>query len=540
MPLLPMPSKGRSIAKGYAPFRRLGRWFVLALAIFGASEWLCAQTSPLSSGSAVTVAPRRSPVDIPQTNLAPISPGSTSFGGSAYSGNSNLGTIAPSLGAPGAFSGPGGSRIPSATATGSLFDPYSTSQTPGYFQPAMPPGSVSPVTPPTVAGALGSSGVLGAPTNFGTGLAGPSATGGSPGAVGGPLFGGLFSRPASAPMPSGLNGPVLNRSYGAPPPIYQPQPVPNAYSAPGGFGSPVFPSTIYPSGSPSTLFPGGLFGNGFGGDANSGFSAYRFLQGPRLRHAYLGAGDGSDDVAINDTDVSFAFAFPNFMYSSQPLYVVPSFSLHLWDGPLSSSGADLPARAYSGFLDFGWQTDPNRMFGVELGVRVGAFTAFNTFRNDSIRVLGKGLGSFRLTPATTLKVGVYYLDRNNWKLIPAAGLLWQPNPYTRFDLFFPQPKIARYCRTIGTYDVWGYLSGDYGGGSWTIKRANNASDSVDINDLRVMAGLEWGRSDLIRLGRRTAFVEIGYVFDREVKYDKTPLSDFKPDDAIMIRAGFGY
>ncbi len=530
MPLLLQHSirlRRHSLAE--VPWLRLSRW-CLAIAVivsvgFGAQPTVSAQ----GSGSAVMIPPGQSPVDIPQTNLAPIAPRSYGGGYSAPPslGGGNIGQIAPSLSAP-------SYGASSATSGGSLFDPYSTGQTPGYYQPAMPPGTIAPTAPPTVAGSLGTPGGFGAPSAYGTGAYGQ----------GGGLFGGLFSRPASAPMSSGLNAPMLNAPISGAPitgsaPVYG-SPVPNTYAAPGGFGSPAFPSTIYPSGSPSTLFPGGLFGGGFSGDANSSFSAYRFLQGPRVRHAYLGAGNDSTDLAINDTDVSFAFAFPNFMYSNQPLYVVPSFSLHLWDGPQSVSGADLPPNAYSGFLDFGWQTDPNRMFGVELGVRVGAFTAFDTFRDESIRVLGKGLASFRLTPASTLKVGVYYLDRNNWKLLPAAGLLWQPNPQTRFDIFFPQPKFARYWRTIGTHDVWWYLAGDYGGGSWTIKRDSGASDSVDINDLRVMAGWEWGRSDLIRVGRRTAFAEIGYVFDREVKYDKSPMDDIKPDDAIMFRAGFGY
>ena len=301
----------------------------------------------------------------------------------------------------------------------------------------------------------------------------------------------------------------------------------------------MYPSTIYPSGTPSTLFPSGLSGNSIF-DSSAGFNAYQLLQGPRFRYTFLSGGSSPTALGTNDFDTSIALSCPNFLYSSQPLYVVPSFSLHLWDGPDGSSGADLPPNAYSGFLDFGWQTDPNQMFGAEFGVRVGAFTDFDTFQDDSIRIMGKGLGSFRLTPSSTLKLGVYYLDRNNWKLVPAFGVLCQANPATRLDFFFPQPKFAHYCRTIGTQDLWWYLAGDYGGGSWTIKRENGASDSVDINDLRVMVGWEWGRSELIRAGRRTAFFELGYVFNREIKYRNNPADDIDTNDAFMLRAGFGY
>lgn len=272
----------------------------------------------------------------------------------------------------------------------------------------------------------------------------------------------------------------------------------------------------------------------------AGFNAYQLLHGPRLRHTFINNGSGPYDLEINDTDTSVAFAFPEFLYSTQPLYVVPSFSLHLWSGPQGYTGSDLPPNAYSGFLDLGWQTSPNRMIGAELGVRLGAFTDFNTFNSKSFQVRGKGLGSFRVTPTSTFKFGVYYLNRNRIKILPAGGFLCQPNPFTRYDIFFPEPKYAKYCSTIGTYDFWFYLAGEYGGGNWTIQRDAGFDDQVDINDIRVKFGWEWGRSELIRTGRRAGFVEFGWVCDREVIY-RVDLSDnFRPPSGFMVSAGIGY
>ena len=84
------------------------------------------------------------------------------------------------------------------------------------------------------------------------------------------------------------------------------------------------------------------------------------------------------------------------------------------------------------------------------------------------------------------------------------------------------------------------MSGDYGGGSWTVERDNGSEDSIDINDIRVTLGVEWGLTNLIRVGRRTGFAEIGYVFDREVLYDGQPGDNFETDDALLLRIGFGY
>ncbi|GAA4445818.1 hypothetical protein GCM10023156_05930 [Novipirellula rosea] len=358
---------------------------------------------------------------------------------------------------------------------------------------------------------------------------------------GGSAYGGNSSTTILPPANYGGN------AYGAP--AYGPSTYgPPAYGPGTGFDTgvpmsgPAYPSTVYPSVGPTTLFPGGIFGgNGSVFGSNSEFSAYRLLQGPRIRHTYLGSTDDPDSLGINDTDVSVVFAWQNFLYSSQPLMIAPSFSLHLWDGPehTATQDADLPPSAYSGFIDLGWQSDPNQILGLELGTRIGVFTDFDTMNSDSFRVMGKGLVNFRLTPASTIKGGVYVLDRIRYNVIPAGGILWQPDPYSRYDIFFPQPKLAHYWRTVGTQDVWWYLGGEYGGGSWTVERDDKSEQLIDINDYRVMFGLEWGQHEFIQAGRRNAFVEVGYVFDREILYENKA-NKFNQDDAIMFRAGIGY
>jgi hypothetical protein len=306
-----------------------------------------------------------------------------------------------------------------------------------------------------------------------------------------------------------------------------------------------FPSSAYPSSTPSTLFPSGLLVGDSAVLTDPMYSAYRLLRGPRFRYTFISGGSSADNLGINNFDTSLVFAFPNFLYSAQPIYVVPSFSLHLWDGPDGSTGADLPSKAYSAFIDTGWQSDPNKILGTELGVRFGAFTDFDTWNSKSFRVRGKALGHFRLTPFSTLKGGVYYVDRKRVKLLPAFGFLCQPNPYSRYDIFFPEPKIAKYCRTVGTQDVWWYVNGNFGDGSWTITRVNDSASNgteerADINDIRVATGFEWGDSNSIRAGRRTAFVEIGYVFSREVQYRINVADDINLGSSFLFSAGFGY
>jgi hypothetical protein len=270
----------------------------------------------------------------------------------------------------------------------------------------------------------------------------------------------------------------------------------------------------------------------------------RLCQGARFRHTWLnGTGDFNSkeptSLEINDTDVSLVFAIPNFFNSTRSFFIIPSYSHHLWDGP-RVAGSDLPSKAFSGFLDFGWDTNPTQTLGLELGGRIGVFADFDAINSDSVRYQGKLLGRLRLTPNSTFRLGVFYLDRNKIKLLPAGGLLCTPNQDSRFDLFFPEPKVSHYVSTLGNKDMWWYLSGYYGGGNWTIKRADQSEDEIDINDIRVMIGMECGRSEQIRQGYRCGFIELGYAFNRELIFRLNSENNLDLDDSIVVRAGFAY
>ena len=88
--------------------------------------------------------------------------------------------------------------------------------------------------------------------------------------------------------------------------------------------------------------------------------------------------------------------------------------------------------------------------------------------------------------------------------------------------------------------MWWYLTGCYGGGNWTIKQPDGTSDQVDINDIRIMMGLEFGRSDQIRQGLRVGFSEGGYAFNRELSYRVLPIGDVDLENSFVLRAGFAY
>lgn len=271
----------------------------------------------------------------------------------------------------------------------------------------------------------------------------------------------------------------------------------------------------------------------------------RFCQGVRFRYTYVPGntnfgGVSENEIESHDFETSMVFAIPKFLGCSQPWYLMPSYVQHLWAGP-KVPGSDLPGSAFSAFLDSTWETDPLQTFGAELGWRVGVHSAFDAISTESIRLQGKAIGKLRMTPNSTLRAGVYYIDRNKIKLLPAGGILWVPNQDTRWDLFFPEPKLSHYLTTFGNKDVWWYLTGYYGGGAWTIKQVDDdTTDEIDINDIRVLVGFEHGRNDLLRQGFRSCFMEFGYVFNRELLYRNRSTANLDLEDSLIFRAGFGY
>jgi hypothetical protein len=151
-----------------------------------------------------------------------------------------------------------------------------------------------------------------------------------------------------------------------------------------------------------------------------------------------------------------------------------------------------------------------------------------------------------------LKAGVSYINRADIKLLPALGVLWTPSPKMRWDIFFPQPKLASYLTTLGNQDLWWYVAGEYGGGTWTVDLAApnlataNPADYLpsertlmDINDIRVSIGLELGPPVTGSVGQRGFFFEIGYVFNREMVL-VVPVQQYSLSDTWMLRGGFAF
>lgn len=312
-------------------------------------------------------------------------------------------------------------------------------------------------------------------------------------------------------------------------------PPPNSAPYLNPTGYPAYPN--YPS-QPGALFPNWQPGSSMNNWSWDGFNqefnkTVKLLDDIRFRHTWL-EGDRGGEVDSHDTEVGATLNFPNFLQSTNPLKISPGFILHLWDGPSPPiMNADLPANGYSGFIDFDWLSWNDRPVAAELNVRVGVFTDFDTLNTNSLRIQGTALGVVKFTPNLAGKIGVMYLDRVDVKILPAAGIFWQPTNDVDLELFFPRPRISKKIPQFGQNDAWIYAGAEYGGGSWTINRVGGFSDQVDLNDIRLFGGLRW------KTVKETQwFFEAGYVFDRELVYRFSPADDTQLNDTFMLRGGF--
>jgi hypothetical protein len=267
-----------------------------------------------------------------------------------------------------------------------------------------------------------------------------------------------------------------------------------------------------------------------GGPSGTITTMKRFLQEVRLDYVWM-PGSASREFGINDVDLSATFAIPFLHNPKTPLLITPGFAVHYWSGP-SGLLVNLPPRVYDAYLGAAWNPQLSPVFSGELGCRVGIYSDFQRVTSDSLRYQGYGLGALALSPSFTVKAGVVYLDRQNVKLLPAGGIVWTPSPDIRFEILFPNPKLAMRLPAYSSCEWWGYVRGEYGGGSWTIKD-NGTSSPMDYNDMRAAVGVEFAT-----VRRLHGLFETGVAFERELYGNRN--AQFDLNSTVFVRAGLAY
>jgi hypothetical protein len=257
-----------------------------------------------------------------------------------------------------------------------------------------------------------------------------------------------------------------------------------------------------------------------------------------------------NQLGINDIGLSATCAFPVLGNVQTPLLVTPGFAVHYWEGPISvwptppstTDPADLPARTYDAYLDAAWNPQISPWLGAELDARFGVYSDFYRVVNNSFRLTAKGMAVMTLSPSMKIELGIWYLDRLTIKMLPAGGICWSPNPDIKFDILFPNPKISKRLTTMGNTEWWIYASGEYGGGTWSIRRnsgigapTDGTNDVFEYDDIRIAAGLEFTTVRQLR-----GMFEVGVAVSRQVVYQSCEPNAYYPTNTVYLRAGLSY
>ncbi len=255
-----------------------------------------------------------------------------------------------------------------------------------------------------------------------------------------------------------------------------------------------------------------------------------FVQKTLFNSGYIYRNSGA---SLGDTFAAAAVLMVVPMGSEdQILAVTPRYRVDWLDGP---DTVDVPPRLFSASFDLGVRIKASQKWTFLAGVQPGWYN--DQFSSDQgLRIGGLLVVVCDIVPNKySFMAGVARLDRNDFDILPVVGATLVPNPETRYELTFPRPKLARRIGHIPyLQEDWVYLSGFFGGGTWSVLRTDGTNDQLTLRDYRVSLGVE-----RILHGGTGFNIELGYVFGRRLEYENPSLSlDF--DDSFIVEAGLSF
>ena len=212
--------------------------------------------------------------------------------------------------------------------------------------------------------------------------------------------------------------------------------------------------------------------------------------------------------------------------------------IHFVDGP-GHVGSDLPPRLFDIFWNTRFKAETDYGFGIDANFKIGLFTDFEDSVREGWRFPGRVLAYADLWTAEDtgrFVAGFEYLDLEQTEILPAGGIIFEPNPDTEIDLYFPRPQIRFRVDREESGDQWLYFRGEYHGSAWAIERTAGNADLVSLTEYRATVGLETIPTDK---EESSSFLEVGFLFNRDLEY-RSGVGNFQPDDTVVIRLGSRY
>lgn len=241
------------------------------------------------------------------------------------------------------------------------------------------------------------------------------------------------------------------------------------------------------------------------------------------------------DLGWTDLRTDVVTALP-FFTRENPIIITPSYELHFLNRPIN---LDLPPRLNDVAIDF----HVFRVFGnhwiADFAVTPGLFADDHSFdSSDALRINGRAIGVYAPTVDLKYALGVTYVDGGWAKIVPVVGVIYTPNDDVEYNLVFPIPKVAwrlPNSPSPGRDDRWVYVAVEYANSAWAFEQSNGAPDVLASRDYRLIFGVE--RRIVGGISHR---LEIGYVFNRDIKVASISGDDISMDSTLLVRGGLSY
>jgi hypothetical protein len=311
-------------------------------------------------------------------------------------------------------------------------------------------------------------------------------------------------------------------------PVWQPLPGPGAETpvpapaAVSGFPiqEPIYPPTPEAWDLRASLIPP---------DARDGFfqkAKFTATWLPQLNDDSLGWTDLRSEVMT---------ALP-FFTRENPILITPSYELHFLDRP---QGFDLPPRLHDLVMDFHVFRVYENAWIFDFAVTPGLFADDHSFdSSDACRVNGRGVAVYAPSPEWKWLLGVQYVNGGWAKIVPIAGFVYEPNDDVKYEAVFPRPRVAwrlPMSPVPGRDEYWFYLLGEFANSIWAFDENDGTPDVLAYRDFRFILGLE--RKIVGGLSTR---VEVGWVFNRDIKIASNGPREIGLDDTLLLRLGLLY
>lgn len=200
-----------------------------------------------------------------------------------------------------------------------------------------------------------------------------------------------------------------------------------------------------------------------------------------------------------------------------------TFNLHGLSGPIAPH---VSPRLYDAVASYQVRKSFSGNFSYDVAASVGVFSDFEGSARKGVRFPAHAVGMIHLNDRTDLVFGADYLDRQDIKILPVAGVSIREflAPNLRLDLIFPRPRID--FALDDQHRV--YVAGLLGGGTWDFEATADTRELLTYRDYRVVLGFEFADND-----NHLSSIEFGYAFDRQLEFAHAGITLNSPDAFVL-------